>query len=267
MSSLRKQAGLVLGASLILSALRTIIVAYTLEKNDFESNIYYLPDGNIAVGIFTAVAVLFSVFAIFLSLQTGNKSVVLDHKGGTAPASLVLAFLLIGASIVYVASKKNGGAMMGLVVLFAMLSAIAFLVLGFRSNSPDTPKNVLALLTMLPIAFSAVRLLNDFLSSSATPLASSGAYHILGLSAVLIYFLCEGKSHVGMSNSRTYFAFGYISVFLLLVYAVPNLLLSCFGILKFDCGAGFSAVDIGIAIYISTRMITASLKSNIPTDK
>ncbi len=264
MGSLKKQTGLVFGIGLILSALRTVLISYTMEKNSVESDTYYLPDGNFAVIAFAVVAVLFALFIAFMALASGKRIVVLDHKGGVGPASVILGFLLFGTAIIYLVSaareKADGGLMINLVMSFAVLSSVAFLILGFRSNSAETSKNTLALLTVFPIVFSAFRLLSDFISASATPLASSGAYHILGLSAALLYFLCEGKSYVSDCFSRVYLLFGYLSIFCLLVYAVPNLILHCFGVFVFDYSSAFSAVDIGIAIYISTRIISAKLE-------
>jgi hypothetical protein len=235
-----------------------------MEKNNVDCDTYYLPDGHIWVTLFSIVSVLFTLFAVFLALRSKNRPVVLDHKGSAGPASLVLGFLLVGASLVYLfsseATKYAGGSLMKLVIIAAVLSAIAFIVLGFRSNSPETSKGFLAVLTVFPIVFSALRLLADFIQTSATPLASSGAYHILGLTAALLYFLAEGKTYVSDSNSKTYFLFGYISILFLLVYAVPNLILHCFGVFMFDYNAAFSAVDIGIAIYVSARMMTAKIK-------
>ncbi len=264
MSTKKKQVGLILGVGLILSAFRTALIAYTMEKNNVECDTYYLPEGNVWVTVFSVASVLFALFAAVLALRSKKSAVVLDHKGSAGPASLILGFLLAGASIIYAvssdAAKTAGGGMMKLVILSAALSAVAFIVLGFRSNSPETSKSFLAVLTVFPIAFSALRLLADFIQTSATPLASSGAYHILGLASVLLYFLSEGKSYVSDSNTKTYFLYGYLSVFLLLVYAVPNFILHCFGVFMFDYSAAFSAVDIGIAIYVSARMMTAKLK-------
>lgn len=264
MSTKKKQAGLVLGVGLILSAFRTALIAYTMEKNSVESDTYYLPDGHIWVTVFSVVSVVFALLIMLLALRSTKRAVVLDHKGSAGPASLVLGFLLIGASIIYAvsseAAKLAGGGMMKIVIALAVLSAAAFIILGFRSNSADTSKSFLAVLSVFPIVFSAFRLLSDFIQTSATPLASSGAYHILGLSAVLLYFLAEGKSYVSDSSAKIYFLFGYLSVFFLLVYAVPNLILHCFGVFMFDYGAAFSAVDIGIAVYVSTRMMTAKIK-------
>ncbi len=264
MSTKRKQVGLILGIGLILSAFRTTLIAYTMEKNNVDCDTYYLPDGHIWVTVFSIASVVFTLFAVLLALRSKNRPVVLDHKGSAGPASLVLGFLLAGASIIYAvsseAAKTAGGGMMKLVIIAAALSAVAFIVLGFRSNSPETSKSFLAVLTVFPILFSALRLLSDFIQTSATPLASSGAYHILGLTSVLLYFLSEGKSYVTESKSKTYFLFGYLSVVFLLIYAVPNFILHCFGVFMFDYSAAFSAVDVGIAIYVSTRMMTAKIK-------
>ena len=112
---------------------------------------------------------------------------------------------------------------------------------------------------ILPIAFSAMRLVETFLESNAAPLASSGDYRIIGLASVLVYFLYEGKSYVTKNTAVIYYLSGYFSVFFLLVYSVPNLVLHCFGAFPFDSGAAYSVADLGICAYACSRMFRAKL--------
>lgn len=261
----KKHMGLILGLSLILAAVRTAIITSTMEINNKEIAVYYLPDDNLAVTLFTAVIIALLALAVWSAFAQGKgKRVLLESKVSVAPASLVVAFLLIGASIIYFvsspAAKAEGGNLQKFIVVLAVGSAVAFLFMGLRRA--DTSKNALAALTMLPIFLSAFRLLGDFINTSATPLASSGGYHILGLAAIMLCFLCEGKSHVSVCRGWIYFLFANLSVVFLLVYSVPNLILHCFfGGFDFDFSAALSAVDVGFVVYVSSRMSTARLEA------
>lgn len=117
-------------------------------------------------------------------------------------------------------------------------------------------------MALMPIILMIFRLLGDFLRTNATPLASSGGYHIMGLVAALIYFLCEGKSYALGGSAAVYLCAGYFSILLLLVYALPNVILHCFGVFSFDYYAGYSAVDLCISIYIWARMLNVKFDSD-----
>ena len=245
-----------------MAVLRTVIIQYDMEKNGFETETYYLPD-NPEVLVFTVATVVFTLLFTFCAVfYCRGQSVTLSRSFGAAPAgSLVLAFALLGAAIVYIAQIAREGfdevTFIGvLVLLTTLLSAAKFAVSGVCYNK--TLKNTYhALAAIAPIVLCLLRLLGDFIRSSAAPLASSGAYHIVGLCASLIYFLTEGKTYVVRISGAVLYAFGYLAVFFLLVYSVPNLYLHCFGSFEFDYYAAYSVVDIGIAIYILTRLSSA----------
>lgn len=263
-SNAKKQVGTVLGIGLIMAAARTALITYNMEKNSVESDVYYLPD-NAATVIFAIATVLFMALSFWLAYKLGKgKRVDVDQKSCSAStACVVAAFVLIGAATIYIFAsaeeKTSGGGLQNLVVIMSVLSSAAFLVSAIRPPVLEGKKGIFALITFAPLLFSVFRLLCDFINTSATPLASSGAYHISSLAVVLLYFLCEGKSYLSEGRATTYFLFGNLSVFLLLVYAVPNVIMHCFGVFCFDYSAAYSAVDISLAIYIAVRMSTARI--------
>lgn len=251
----KKRVGLVLGTGLVLAAFRTVILTYNMEKNIYENDTYYLPD-NFIVNAFSVITVAFLLFFGAMAFATGRKKrFELEQKvTSVSTASCLLAFVIIGAVIVYVfscVSSKELPSNVGLIILvFSVLSAVSFLITGLRQCN----KKTLALTALFPIFLSVFRLLGDFIRTSSAPLASSGTYHITGLAALLIYFLCEGKSHIKEGSAAIYFAAGYSSVILLLVYSVPDLIMHCFGMFVFDYYAAFSVMDIAAVVYICTRM-------------
>ncbi len=259
-----KLVSLVALVSFAMAVIRTVIIQYDMEKNGIENETYYLPD-NTEVIVFTVAAVVFAILFVLCAVFFGRKhSVTLCRSYGAAPAgSLTLAFALIGAAAVYIASIVRYGresvTVIGILILVTtLLSAIKFIISGIRYDK-TLKNNYHALAAIAPIALCMLRLLGDFIRSSAAPLASSGAYHIVGLSAALVYFLTEGKSYVIKTSGAIYYSFGYLSVFFLLIYSVPNLFMHCFGFFEFDYYAAYSVVDIGLAVYILTRLSSAKL--------
>lgn len=252
--------------SLIMASLRTVIVTFNMEKNQINNDTYYLPD-NVEVTAFTAVSIMFLLVFLFSGISLGRKKTVhLERTHGAMPAaSLILSSSLFGAVLLYAASLLGNNTELSLIklILFALaaLSAVKFLVSGLRYNKKQS-ENIHAFAALAPILFSAVRILSDFISTSSAPLASSGAYHIVGLVAVLLYFLCEGKSYIAQTSAALFNSFGYSAVFFLLVYSVPNLYMHCFGSFSFDCDAAFSVVDLGLVVYIAARLSSAQIREN-----
>ncbi len=253
--------GIMLALGLVFSAVRTVLVALNIEVNHiYEDETYYLPDGFAftAFGIATVVAV---ALALYMAVFTGRKHRVdFDHKNFVVSAvSCILAFVLLGEAVMFFVSHYKANLLPEkielLMIIFAALSGVSFLVNGVRVG--DSPR--LAKYTLLPLAFSIVRLIEEFIRASTTPLASSGAYHIIGLCAVLLYFLCEGKAFAGMGSAALYYFYGYVSILLLLIYSVPKVILPCFGPFAFDYYTFLSVVDIALVIYIASRLHSTKL--------
>lgn len=264
-----KMVSIVAAVSVVMAIIRTVIIQYDMEKNDIGAKTYYLPD-NAEVTVFTVAVFVFIALFAFCAVSFGRgQRIVLNRAYGAAPAgSLTLAFSLIGAASVYVAEIARKGSdsitLLGILILVTtLLSAAKFIVSGIRYDK--TLKNTYhALAAIAPIALCIFRLLGDFIRSSAAPLASSGAYHIVGLCTTLLFFLTEGKSYVVKTSGAPYFLFGHLSVFFLLIYSVPNLFMNCFGLFEFDYYAAYSVVDIGIAVYVLTRLSSARFKKDVP---
>lgn len=254
----------VVAVSIIMAILRTVIVTLNLEKNAMDNDTYYLPE-KAEITAFTVVSIVFVLALIFLGVAVGKKRLVqLERASGAVPAaSLVLAFSLIGAALLYAVNffgfEYEFVFFEFLLAVLTLLSAIKFLISGLNYNKKLKNVSSHAAATLIPILFCSVRILADFISSSAAPLASSGAYHIVGLVAVLLYFLCEGKSYIADTSATLFKSFGYLSIFFLLVYSLPNLFLHCFGTFCFDFSTAFSVVDFGLVVYIAARLSSARI--------
>ncbi len=260
----------IVAISVIMSALRTFIIANNMENSAKDA--YYLPE-SLEVTAFSVVSALILCICLYLAFAFGrNKTVKLDRAFSAVPAgSLVLAFSLIFAVATFIndfikAEVKQASAMDVIVILLSVLTAVKFLWSGLFYNYKVKNESAHAVAALLPIFLSIFRILSDFVRASAAPTASSGAYHILGLVSVLLYFLVEGSSFVKKANGTLYYALGYISVYLLLVYALPNLILHCF-VFCFNPQTSFSIVDIGIAIYVASRLSSAQLLDKEDLDR
>lgn len=140
------------------------------------------------------------------------------------------------------------------VKLFALLSAVYFLSVAASMSLPKK-KALHLLLAMMPILFCAFRILNDFIDNSTMPLANSGGYHMLGMIATMLFFLCEGKFIIGNGKVIPLLAVGQIAVLLCAVYNIP-LLLTCLRERGSQLNAMYALLSFGFIAYIFTRMLS-----------
>lgn len=272
MTAQKKHVFAVLSASIIMAALRTVIFSFFMEKNDIETNAYYLPDNFAVIGFAVLTAVFLAVFAISALRIGRKKTFLLEHSPASVSiGSIILAFTLIGEAVIYAYSLAFGiGSVkfIGIVIIvLTVLCAVSFFLNVRISLTKKRSEKRLAALALLPIMLSAFRLLGDFIRTNTMPLASSGAYHLLGLIAVLLYFLCEGKSYVSSVSAATGYFFGFSAIFLLMIYAVPNITSFCFGNFVFNYYAGFSIVDLAIAVYICCRLSNTVISEKKTAEK
>ncbi len=255
----KKYIGCLILFSTVIAVFRATVVIFNMESQHTHS--YYLRD-NFQTVSFTVVAVISLIALALLAVYVGKgKRVYCDSKSNEVVASsCMLAFMLLGTVIVYIVSAINQSnventVMEELSVALAGASAVAILIISLGKCKSE----VMAWLTLVPFFWVVLRLLNDFMNTNSAPLSSSGAYHILSLVALVLYFLCEGKGFINKSSAVMYYLFGYISVFLLLVYSLPNLLIHCLGFFAFDYYATLSPLDLVVAGYICTRLASAKI--------
>lgn len=255
-------------ASFIMATLRTVIVTVRMEKNEMATETYYLPDTP-DVYVFAAVSIILVVLFGVFALTFGKKKCVdLERTTGSVPAgSLVLGFSLLFAAFVYTVSvflmeDISYSVIDILVFVFAILSTARFFYIGLCTKNKASLA-VQSVASLAPLFLAVFRLLSDFIRKSAAPFSSSGAYHIIALVAVMLFFLLEGRSYVSPTFAVAYFFFGYVAIFFSVVYALPNLVLHCFGTFSFDYLTTYSVVDLGIATYIATRLSSAKTRKMI----
>ncbi len=258
----KKSVGIVLVTAVIMSVIRLFLIINNMEKSIYETDTYYLAQGPSVVAFTVASVLLVLVFALFAYMLGKGRVFRVEAKGNCiVVVSCVLAVLLVGAAVMYMLSFDEDTVPKALDVIVAALSILSAAVFISTCIYSNCSKSVYMLLGLLPILLSIFRLLSDFVSSNAAPLASSGGFHIVGLVAMMLYFLCENKSYHNQGSAALYLLFGYVAVFFLFVYAFPNLFMHCFGFFSFDNDACYSAVDLAVAVYIATRISNIKLET------
>lgn len=264
--------GSVMGAGLVMAVIRIFLILENIEKDTLDTSVYFLDD-NGAVYSFASVTAVLCVLFVFSALFFGRrkKACFFDISPAYTVASVICGFSLLGEAVIAIASfmepTSDAAALELLVLVFALAGAVYFFYVGFFGSNKKT-RVMVSVLALLPVLLSVARILCDFVRQSAIPLASSGAYHILSLIALMLFFLCEGKARAGLGSAAVFAATGYCAVLLLMIYAVPNLFLHSYWLMDFDHITAFSVVDICIAIYVCVRIITCSFdppKTEIPS--
>lgn len=218
------------------------------------------------VALTGGACVLFFVLAI---LSRRRFAPVLRHGlpsvtfGASAAAFLLLAATAISvyyAHFLPIADRvTDDNAVVSLLTkLFAILSAVYFLLASSWTSLPKR-KSLHLLLSIAPILFCALRILNTFINSSTLPLAASGGYRILGMIAAMLFFLQEGKLLVGVKTASAYLVTGYAAVLLCAAYDLPLLVFS-----MREGGsapdAAYSLLSLGLIAYILARIATLPAK-------
>lgn len=255
----KKHISVLILTAVIMSLFRATVVIFNMETNLNDS--YYLRS-NFQTVSFTVVAVICVCAFIALGIYMGKGKRIVPNKKNNLVfvSSCMLSFMLMGVMVIYVSGyfisgTTTGGALDLAEVILAVLSAAAILAGSIRKFSPNSS----ALLVLAPLIWTVVRIINDFMKTNAAPLNSSGAYHILSLIFLVMYFLCEGKAYISKGSAAMYYIFGYLAVIMLSVYALPNVIMHCLGFFAFDYQASLSAMDMVICAYVISRMATCNI--------
>lgn len=269
----KKRSLAVVFVSVVMAILRAVLVYYKMEKNSYENDTYYLPD-SLSVQIFNALTIASVVLfvALAISLVFRKKTNISHDLSSSAAGMLVLAFSMFFAVAVFakrniinppIAETEGPSAIAIGCIALALACGIIFLILGLKSEKSMPSNATLSLLMIVPMAFSALRLVETFMESNSAPSASSGDFRILGLATLLVFFLYDGKSYISPNSAVMFYIFSSLSLLFLLVFSVPNIVLHCIGTFSFDESAAYSVVDIGIAVYVCSRMFGAKLKTEV----
>ena len=192
------------------------------------------------------------------ALRYGMLSVTF---GASVSAGLLL--VAIGISVYYARFAAHpvsdvNAVVSFLVKLFALLSAVAFLATS-ALESISKRVTLHLLLTLPPIFFCSLRVLNTFINSSTLPLAESGGYRVLGMIAAMLFFLNEGKLLLGVKSTLAYQITGFSAAIFCAAYDLP-LLIAGVRDGGYRPEAAYSLLTVGLVAYILTRIATLPAK-------
>ncbi len=115
-----------------------------------------------------------------------------------------------------------------------------------------------------PIIWSMVYLVFSYFDDSVVINDPERELVQLAAIAVMLYFTSESRYQLGISNPRVYFAISLANVIIISVVNIPHVILTALGVLGFTMHTVYSFVQIGILVYIITR-ISSFTTSKIPT--
>ncbi len=257
-----KHIGKLLIISVAMALFRTTIIIFNMETDLNDS--YYLRYNYQTLTFAVAAAVCFAVLTALAIYSGKGKRVVLNNQSNVVfVTSCMLSFMIVGVAVIYASSHFMGlldseTTLDILAVVFAVISAVAIITSRLYRFSAE----INSVFALAPLFWTVLRLINDFMKTNTSPLSASGAYHILSLIFLVMYFMCRGKAFLSKGSAALYLVFGYCAVFFLSVYALPNLVMHCLGFFVFDYEASLSAVDMVIAAYVVAGMTSSELVKN-----
>ncbi len=249
----------VIATGIVMAIIRILLILANIEKDTLDSSVYFLDD-NAAVYSFAAVTAVLCILFFVASYFAGRSRgiCIFSTSPACSVASVICGFALLGEAVIaftsFLGPLTKATAFDIALLILTLGSAVYFFYAGFCGQNTNN-SSVIASFALLPIAFAIVRILSDFIQQSAIPLASSGAYHIISLLALMMFLLCDGKLRAGYGGAVAFQFFGHCAILLLMIYAIPNLFLHSYWVMDFDHVTAFSVVDACFAIYIAVKII------------
>lgn len=217
--------------------------------------------GGVACVVVTVCSVVIMLLLTLRSRTSLKPTLRYRMLSVTFGASVSACLLLTstGISIYYAyfvspSSMDANFAVSFLAKVFAILSAVCFVITS-ATAALEKKKTLHLILTLPPIFYCAMRVLNTFINSSTLPVAVTGGYRVIGLIAAMLFFLNEGKLLLGVKNPTAYLITGYTAAILAAAYDIPLLV---YDIRNggFSSDAAYSLLSLGLVAYILTRIAT-----------
>lgn len=257
----------VLGVSVLISIIRIGILDKNIEIESVSTeSIYFINRNSETIGfvIFCGCFVLAFIVLAFIIGKKADRFIDME----TSPvvfSSALCGFMLMATgfyySYLFLTTKdiETGKFIISLMMIFA---SVMFLYLALSKSGAN--KNIILFMRLIPALYAIVRLLVDFVEQNRLPENSAVAFHIISLVLLMIFMVYEGKSTFGTVAMRTYLAVGYLCVFFMMIYSVPNLFVTITKYPQLDKYILFSAVDIVLALYVFSRVysVTRGTKEN-----
>ena len=138
-------------------------------------------------------------------------------------------------------------------MLLCLPTAVYFFAVAASRNIKIT---ALQYLSFFPVLWGIVYC--SFVYFDSTRVLNSPERNLIQLSLItlMLYFLAESRYHLGKASPPLYIGISLLSMVVVGTVAVPNLLLSAFWVMPMTQLSIFSAVEILLAFYILSRVLS-----------
>lgn len=225
---------------------------------------------NVMTSLFPYMVVTAVVAFLLFSLLT-RRNVTGDLSFFGTPTvffSSLTGFMMVttAAMQIYYRARVPGAELSGVLIVAALMLACAVYFLYLTSKKLDVRGRTCSVLSLAPVAFLFVRLLNYFFEINSRPNSATSLFHLFSLAALMLFFVCEGKFSVGTGNGGGYVFFGLSSVLLTFVYALPELVLSAFWLVSWQTDTMFSVLELLMCMYVIARLAALPIQGSDSTD-
>lgn len=251
----------VFAVSLLLSIVRIWVMEKNIEISDITTGNVYFIEKNIETTVFVVFSVCFTVAFIVLGIFLGKKAnTVIDSENSPVVFSSALCgFMLLAIGLYYTYQYfTTDRVAFGKLLICVMMIAASVMFLYFSISKNGMKKSTLSLMRIIVCLYAVVRLIVDFIAQNSLPSNSAIVFHILSLIFFMLFMVYEGKSDFGAASMRYYLVTGYLCVFFMMIFALPNLFLTLGDYSMIDSYVLFSANDLVIAFYAFTRVYSVA---------
>ena len=250
-------------SSMLLSVVRIIVLKNNIEINGSQSNYYYILKNTetITFLVFAGCFVLAYVVIGFLLGKKANAFMPFDSSPVVFSASLS-GFMLLATGLYYSYQYITGQIVSGAkfaISLGMVFASVMFLDLALQKEGQK--RKSVTYLRFVVCGYAIMRLVLDFVEQNRIPANSASIFHILGLISFMLFAVYEGIMEFNFKSMRAYIITGYLCVFFLIVYALPNLAITLLDY-SLDPYILLSAVDIALAFYVLTRVYSVCAENH-----
>ncbi|MBE6649436.1 MAG: hypothetical protein E7614_07965 [Ruminococcaceae bacterium] len=252
--------------SVLLAVFRAFAIEKSVEFPGFTggSDVYKLDD-TVYTRVFFVLYCLGAVAAFLISLFSHKITYGANKRSNSFVfVSSLAGFCMVGCAGFFVYrmglieaefSKLNYW-----IIIFMLLTGTFFAMdaVGFITKKTKPWFNVGV------VIFSVLRVLSDFIELHGKQNVSSNEYHIVSLTALLIFFCCNSRLHIYGSANIWFRFFGLFAALSTIIYALPEIYISLFEPYYVDSIFIFCIVDAVLAFYVLTKLLSIrSIKENV----
>lgn len=262
----------VLLTAILLAVVRVAVLAKNVEISAESPETHYLIRVGTATVVFAIISaiVVAVIIAWCISMRSHRVSVFEPLVPGTSvelsvyPSTLLFAsalcgFMLLSSGIYFVYLFMTDSSVSLFVFILAVLMILAssgYLYSSFIAKGKTTP-SYSVWFKIAPVFMAIYWLMYEFIEQNKYAINSSAVYHIMGLVCLMLFLTYDASNVRGAVRTVRYFATALLSVFLLIIDALPHMLLSCFWMLKLDMFVLLDAIAIVFALYAFSKIFTA----------